>query len=107
MKRRIRRFSVLQTSWVAAIILFCVMLIFMIPMGLIFSIMGKSGLMPGNFPGFGGAIFFVLPFFYGIVGFVMTAISCLIYNLIAGWTGGIELEFEPSDEDSAVKDPLQ
>jgi len=24
----------------------------------------------------------------------MTAISCLIYNLIANWTGGIELEFE-------------
>jgi len=28
------------------------------------------------------------------MGFVMTAISCLVYNLIAGWTGGIELEFE-------------
>lgn len=106
MKRRIRRFSVLQTSWVAAIILFCVMLIFMIPVGLIFSFIGKSGMMPGNFPGFGGAIFFVLPFFYGIVGFVMTAISCMIYNLIAGWTGGIELEFEPSDEVPAVKDPI-
>jgi hypothetical protein len=28
----------------------------------------------------------------------MTAISCLIYNLIAGWTGGIELEFEEADQ---------
>ncbi len=94
MKRRIRRFSVLQTSWVAAVILFCVMLIFMIPMGLIFSIIGKSGLLPVEFPGFGGALFFILPFFYGIIGFIITAISCLIYNLIAGWTGGIELEFD-------------
>ena len=94
MKRRIKRFSVLQTSWVAAVILFCVMLVFMIPMGLIFSFLGKSGLMPGGFPGFGGGFFFFLPFLYGIVGFIMTAISCLIYNLIANWTGGIELEFE-------------
>jgi len=98
MKKRIRRFSVLQTSWVAAVILFCVMLIFMLPMGLIFSMMGKSGLMPGGFPGFGGAFFFILPFLYGIMGFVMTAISCLIYNLIAGWTGGIELEFEEENQ---------
>ena len=94
MKRRIKRFSVLQTSWVAAVILFCVMLVFMIPMGLIFSFLGKSGLMPGGFPGFGGVFFFFLPFLYGIVGFIMTAISCLIYTLIANWTGGIELEFE-------------
>lgn len=94
MKRRIRRFSVLQTSWVAAVILFCVMMVFMIPMGLIFTFLGKSGLIPGGFPGFGGTFFFILPFFYGIIGFIMTAISCLVYNLIAGWTGGIELEFD-------------
>jgi len=94
MKRRIRRFSVLQTSWVAVVILFCVMLIIMIPLGLVFSAIGKSGLMPGHFPGFGVAFFFIIPFVYGIMGFIMTAISCLVYNLIAGWTGGIELEFE-------------
>ncbi len=100
MKRRIRRFSVLQTSWVAAVILFCVSLVFMLPIGLIVTLIGKSGLLPVGIPGFGGVIFFVLPFLYGFMGFIMTVISCLIYNLIAGWTGGIELEFdEPAPTD--------
>jgi hypothetical protein len=58
--------------------------------------------MSGNYlPGFpfaGGFFLIVMPFFYGIIGFIMTAISCLIYNLIAKWTGGIELEFETEDD---------
>lgn len=44
---------------------------------------------------FGGMPFFMMmPFMYGGMGFVMTAIGCAIYNLIAGWTGGIEVEVE-------------
>jgi len=42
------------------------------------------------------AIFMVIaaPIFYGLTGFIMGAINALIYNLIAGWVGGIEMELE-------------
>jgi hypothetical protein len=52
-----------------------------------------------NLPPAMGPIFAVLmaiaaPIMYGLIGFVTGAISALIYNLIAGWVGGIEMELE-------------
>lgn len=38
-----------------------------------------------------GAIIF-LPIFYGVLGFLVTALSAAIYNLAAGLVGGIEIE---------------
>jgi hypothetical protein len=37
----------------------------------------------------------ILPIVYACIGFVGGAISALLYNLIAGRVGGIELEFQP------------
>jgi hypothetical protein len=52
-----------------------------------------------NIPAAMGPVFAILmaiaaPIFYGLIGFVTGAISALIYNLIAGWVGGIEMELE-------------
>ena len=52
-----------------------------------------------NFPAALGPVFAILmaiaaPIMYGLMGFVMGAIGALIYNLIAGWIGGIEMELE-------------
>jgi hypothetical protein len=52
-----------------------------------------------NLPAAMGPIFAILmaiaaPIMYGLMGFVTGAISALIYNLIAGWVGGIEMELE-------------
>ncbi|NOZ47353.1 MAG: hypothetical protein GXO79_11315 [Chlorobi bacterium] len=93
--KRIKRFNVYQTSKVSAVILFFVAIIFMIPFGLMSTMLGGDA-FPG-FP-FGGLFLVFVPFIYGIIGFIMTAVSCLIYNLVAKWTGGIELEFEVMDE---------
>lgn len=35
-----------------------------------------------------------VPVFYGAMGFIFGAIGALIYNLIATWVGGIEIEVE-------------
>ncbi len=35
----------------------------------------------------------ILPIFYGIIGLVTGAIGAWLYNLIAKWVGGIEMEF--------------
>jgi hypothetical protein len=41
---------------------------------------------------FGAAAIIVLPIFYGILGFIMTLIMTALYNLVAGWVGGIEID---------------
>ena len=46
--------------------------------------------MMGFGMGFGAIIIF--PIMYGIVGGVGAALGALIYNLVAGWVGGLEVE---------------
>ena len=41
---------------------------------------------------FGFGIF--MPVFYGVFGFIFGVISAAIYNLIARWIGGIEVDVE-------------
>jgi hypothetical protein len=36
----------------------------------------------------------VAPFLYGAIGFVVGALSAFVYNLVAGWIGGVEMHFE-------------
>jgi hypothetical protein len=47
---------------------------------------GLSGLY------FGVASIIIFPILYAILGFVGGAIFAFLYNLIAGWIGGIEIE---------------
>ena len=34
----------------------------------------------------------LLPFFYAVMGFLIGALTAWMYNLFAGWVGGIQLE---------------
>lgn len=43
---------------------------------------------------FGVGAIIALPLFYGILGFVMALIGAALYNLVAGFVGGMELEIE-------------
>lgn len=57
---------------------------------------GGSGLSPGQMAGMGigmmiGLVIFV-PIIYGSIGFVMGALGALVYNVVAKWTGGVEME---------------
>ncbi len=41
-----------------------------------------------------GIIFAIfIPIIYAIFGFIAGVIFAFVYNLVAGWTGGIELTF--------------
>jgi len=42
--------------------------------------------------GFAGII--VLPIMYGVIGWIGGLISAALYNLVARWTGGIQVELE-------------
>lgn len=96
--KRVKRFGVFQTAKVASIIMFFVSFLFTLPFWLVGGLIGEF--LGPAFPGipFKGSLFFLfIPFFYAIVGFISTAISCLVYNFIARWTGGIELEIVTVD----------
>jgi len=43
----------------------------------------------------GVAFALLMPVFYGVIGFVSGVIGGLVYNLIAKWLGGIEIELGP------------
>jgi len=51
-----------------------------------------------GFGGFGGLVGFsaiiLSPIIYAIVGFISGAISAALYNLMAKWVGGIQIEME-------------
>lgn len=52
----------------------------------------EMGAFGGLIFGAGAVIFF--PLFYGILGFITGLISAFVYNLIAGWFGGLELDIQ-------------
>ena len=72
--------------------------------GIIFALIGTAFMgfseMAGDIPGasglfFGVAAIIFLPIVYGIVGFIGGLIVAFLYNVVAGWVGGIEIELEP------------
>jgi hypothetical protein len=94
---RIRRFGVISTSNVAAAIYFVLTLILIIPIALLLAAVPQpqvpTGL--GTQPSFGpaaGIFLLIVPFVYALVGWLFTAIFCLLYNLAARFTGGIAVE---------------
>ncbi len=44
--------------------------------------------------GFGAASIIIFPIMYGIIGFVSGLVSGWIYNVVAGWVGGIQIELQ-------------
>jgi hypothetical protein len=103
MTRRIKRIAPLQAGKMFGVLYACMGLIFL-PF---FALAGFAGAFAqsqqaqntGGLPAaiiaaimFGFGIF--MPVFYGVFGFIFGVISAAIYNLIAQWIGGIEVDVE-------------
>jgi hypothetical protein len=89
---RIRRFGVMKTATLVAVLYMLVIAIIVVPITVIVALARSADSA-------GGAIGFLLlgllaAVFYGLAGWVFTAISCLLYNVAAGWVGGIEVQVE-------------
>ena len=87
MAQRIRRFGVGQTAKMLGV-LYALMGVVLIPIFLVATMYAPDA------TGYGMGVAIALPVIYGVIGFVFTAIGCAIYNLVAGWIGGIEVEIE-------------
>jgi hypothetical protein len=98
---RLRRFGVVRTSNVMAVLYFLITLIVFVPFVIIGAIAAPQ---PGTSLGPGQPVVafdsrpllivlaIALPILYGLLGWLITAVSCLIYNLAARFMGGIEFE---------------
>ena len=103
-KLRIKKLGVLSVGKMYAIMMLIMMLIVCIPYGLFIIVIALSGAssLEGNgafaLGGGGVAIGLVvmigLPILYAIFGFIAGVIGALIYNILSGIVGGVEIEVE-------------
>ncbi len=56
---------------------------------------GSSAPLPMMF-GMGVGFLLFLPVLYAVMGFIFGVIGAFVYNLLAGWIGGFEVQFEES-----------
>ena len=93
-KKIIHKMGVLSVAKIYAIIMAIVGFI----IGIFYAILGavtvSSGAPPDVFAGLGVIAIIVVPIIYGIMGFVLGALSAWLYNLLSKWIGGIEIELK-------------
>ena len=88
MKKQIKRLSPHQNGKVFGILMALSSLVFVIPFALAFSFMPMAEGQGGP-----GVLFLIgAPIMYLVMGYVMTAVGCLIYNFAYKYIGGIEYE---------------
>ena len=92
---RIRRFGVMKTATVVAIMYMLVVGVFVIPFGLL-ALLVTATQGSGGFGSASGILLFgvVAIFGYGLLGWVFTAVAAAVYNIAARWVGGIEVQIE-------------
>ena len=90
----IRRFGVVRTATIVAVMYLFVTAVIVVPiviLGGIAALVGGQGAEVVVGITVTGLIIGAL---YGAMGWVFTALACLLYNLAAGWVGGIELQLD-------------
>jgi hypothetical protein len=91
---RIRRFGVRSTAVVAGMMYFVITLVGTLLFALFVAVAGAdSGLGASGAAAIlvGGIVIAVV---YGVIGAIITAIACWIYNIVAGSVGGIQVQVE-------------
>ena len=104
MKRRLKRISPLSAAKMLGALYACLGLL-ILPF---FTLGGLAGAfashanhtqnLPGSAPALMGGFMLIIglcaPLFYGALGFIGGLLMAALYNLFAGWIGGIEIEME-------------
>lgn len=86
MKITVNRLSTHQNAKVFAVLFALTSLVFIVPFALFAMAAGPEGSGPG-------LVFIVLmPILYLVIGYLMVAIGCWLYNVMVPHIGGIEFE---------------
>ncbi len=89
MRYRIKRFGAHSTASTVAILYFILAVIF-VPIIYFASQANPNGKLP--------TIILILgPVGYAVFGYIITAIMCGLYNMIASWSGGIAMTLEADE----------
>ena len=93
---RIRRFGVIRTSNVFAVLYLLMTLLFVLPFIVILAVAGPMTVTDqfGQSTRVDVSPLFLLliPLLYAVIGWIVTVIFCLLYNLAARITGGVEMQ---------------
>jgi|SRR5580658_5574899 hypothetical protein len=90
MKKQVVRISILQSSKI--------MTALYVLMGLIYTLISIPMMIFGSGPiRVMGMVYFFMPVLMGIFGFIFFVIFAAIYNLLAGWLGGVEVEVKDAE----------
>jgi hypothetical protein len=92
---RIRRFGVIKTSNVVAFFYLIIVVVVFVPIAAIVAVATPANQSIGGLGAAGVLIFgLVAAVFYAILGWIFTALACLLYNFAAGMIGGVEIQLE-------------
>jgi len=91
--KQIKKFAVLQTAKVAAMLYLIGSAIFFIPYGALSFALGK---IKGQLA---IGLFLLAPLLYCAIGFIFVSVFCLLYNFIASKIGGIEIEIDGDNQE--------
>jgi hypothetical protein len=91
MKKQVIRISILQSSKI--------MTALYVLMGFLYTLIGIPMIIFGNSQiRMMGILYLLGPIFAGVFGFVFFVIVAALYNLLASWLGGFEIEVKTIDE---------
>lgn len=103
---RIRRFGVIRTSNVVAFFYLVIVAVIFVPIAAFVAVAAPANQSFGGFGAAGalGVLFVGLlaAIFYGIFGWIFTALACLLYNFAARMIGGIEIQLEAVEPPTPV-----
>ena len=88
MTQRIKRFSIGQSAKFLGVLYLLLGLLF-VPFFLFLEAVAPENTVP-----FGALFAFAMPLMYSVVGLVSGAIGAALYNMVAHWIGGIEVEID-------------
>ena len=92
MIQRIRRLGVGQMAKVMGALYFLIGILIAALFGLFGSLLPTAS--EDSTALFGGAFLVAMPILYGFFGVVFGALIAWLYNVVSGFTGGIEMEFD-------------
>ncbi len=97
MGTQIKSIAPLQAAKVSAVLYFVIGAVIAVPMVVIGMFVSTSE-GAGEAQSFGVGFLLLMPLFYAVIGFIFGPIFCWLYNVVAKWTGGIEITIQDTSD---------